>query len=49
MLELGMLKNQAGFWVSSAGIYRGEDDASDETEDGAESGETQSAAARPHV
>jgi hypothetical protein len=49
MLELGMLKNQAGFWVSSAGIYRGEDDASDETEESAEGGETQSAAARPHV
>lgn len=36
MRAKGMLMNQAGFWVSSAGIYRGDDDASNETEEASE-------------
>jgi hypothetical protein len=49
MMAKGMLINQAGFWVSSAGIYRGDDDASNDTEESSEGGETQSPAARPSV
>lgn len=49
MIAKGMLMNKAGFWVSSAGIYRGEDDASNEAEEGNESGEAQSSANGPSV